>query len=607
MRTYFSWNSEDTFLQNKGKAVCATTENEGESTVPLLNMDFSNMSDGKSEDGVAKSKHIKDFTSPSRQSNSRDGRISPVSKTSIDAEGMTADPIPDGLSIQDKKILLVAREIDLMGMGRYQWYIWTLCGLGYFLDLLWAQAFGLIAPVMQREMGISDTQLGRLFTVVNAGLTVGAFVWGVLVDIIGRKWAFNGTVFITSIFGICMAIPSSYNGLLVLVAFTGFGIGGNIPIDTTIALEFLPQKNRFMLALLSIFQPIGVVVCSGTAYGFIPNFSCATDLKSCKANDLTPGAECCSKKDNMGWRYLLYTLGSISLLVFLMRFFIFTFQESPKYLLSKNRDVDAFRVLENIAKTNRKTLTITIEDLRALDNQDDIQSPISTTSGNARLQGGKVPGDSTLRQKIKRELNRIGVLFKTKQMARVTILVWIIYAFDYWGFSVSGAFLPTILARKGLEKAVGYSATYRNFVIIYTPGIVGVGLGALMVKVSRTGRRISMIVSSALMATSFFLFAAVNTQAANVGLSVMEYFFQSMFNSVLYGWTPEAFPASVRGTASGMASCWGRLFSIFSPLIAAKLLAMSLNGPLFLAGAGTFVACLGVICLPDNVMRGNEI
>lgn len=200
-----------------------------------------------------------------------------------------------------------------------------------------------------------------------------------------------------------------------------------------------------MLALLSIFQPIGVVVCSGIAYGFIPKFSCATDLKSCKANDLTPGAECCSKQDNMGWRYLLYTLGSISLLVFLMRFFIFTFQESPKYLLSKNRDVDAFRVLENIAKTNRKTLTITIEDFRALDNLDDVQSPISTTSGNARLQGGKVPGDSTLRQKIKRELKRIGVLFKTKQMARVTILVWIIYAFDYWGFSVSGIHSHTLL------------------------------------------------------------------------------------------------------------------------------------------------------------------
>ena len=68
MRTYFPWNSEDIFLKNRGKVVCDTTENERESTIPLLNMDISNLSDGKSEDGVAKSKHVNGLTSPSAQS-----------------------------------------------------------------------------------------------------------------------------------------------------------------------------------------------------------------------------------------------------------------------------------------------------------------------------------------------------------------------------------------------------------------------------------------------------------------------------------------------------------------------------------------------------------
>ena len=92
-----------------------------------------------------------------------------------------------------------------MGMGRYQWYIWSLCGLGYFLDLLWAQAFGLIASPLQHELGftgewprccqrsnrakspnmVTDAQLGNIFTAFSAGLTAGAFVWGILVDIIG--------------------------------------------------------------------------------------------------------------------------------------------------------------------------------------------------------------------------------------------------------------------------------------------------------------------------------------------------------------------------------------------------------------------------------------
>jgi hypothetical protein len=61
----------------------------------------------------------------------------------------------EGLSLYEKKSLLIQRELDAMGMGKYQWYIWSLCGLGYFLDLLWAQAFGLIATPLQKELGFN--------------------------------------------------------------------------------------------------------------------------------------------------------------------------------------------------------------------------------------------------------------------------------------------------------------------------------------------------------------------------------------------------------------------------------------------------------------------
>jgi hypothetical protein len=44
-----------------------------------------------------------------------------------------------------------------------------------------------------------------------------------------------------------------------------------------------------------------------------------------------------------------------------------------------------------------------------------------------------------------------------------------------------------------------------------------------------------MVIPSALMATSLFLFVAANTQASNIGLNVLEYFFQSMINAVLHG------------------------------------------------------------------------
>ena len=71
--------------------------------------------------------------------------------------GAGEDPEMDGLTLYEKKALLVNRELDSHGMGKYQWYIFFLCGFGYFLDLMWAQAFGLVASPLQEELGFSST------------------------------------------------------------------------------------------------------------------------------------------------------------------------------------------------------------------------------------------------------------------------------------------------------------------------------------------------------------------------------------------------------------------------------------------------------------------
>lgn len=35
-----------------------------------------------------------------------------------------------GLTLYEKKAALVNRELDSHGMGRYQWWIWAMCGFG---------------------------------------------------------------------------------------------------------------------------------------------------------------------------------------------------------------------------------------------------------------------------------------------------------------------------------------------------------------------------------------------------------------------------------------------------------------------------------------------
>ena len=85
-----------------------------------------------------------------------------------------------------------------------------------------------------------------------------------------------------------------------------------------------------------------------------------------------------------------------------------------------------------------------------------------------------------------------------------------------------GTYLPTILALKNGSISVTLDQTYKNYMAIYAPGIVGVVLGAMMYRVPRLGRQLTMIISAALMGISIFVFSAVNTQASNIGLNMME-------------------------------------------------------------------------------------
>lgn len=122
----------------------------------------------------------------------------------------------------------------------------------------------------------------------------------------------------------------------------------------------------------------------------------------------------------------MYTLGGISLSVFLLRFVVFTFEESPKFLLSKGKDEEAIAVLQSIAKTNKRECQITLDTFAELEDASGVQD---SGGGNAK---------TTFKEKAHAEGRRLRTLFSSATLTRLTILVWIIYAFDYWGFSVAG-------------------------------------------------------------------------------------------------------------------------------------------------------------------------
>jgi MFS family permease len=83
---------------------------------------------------------------------------------------------------------------------------------------------------------------------VYVGMLLGALFWGMSGDIIGRRFAFNVSLFLCSAFTVVAGAAPSWISLAVFIALLGFGGGGNLIMDTTVFIEYLPSKKQWVLS-----------------------------------------------------------------------------------------------------------------------------------------------------------------------------------------------------------------------------------------------------------------------------------------------------------------------------------------------------------------------
>jgi MFS family permease len=176
----------------------------------------------------------------------------------------------------------------------------------------------------------------------NIGLLAGAMFWGFGCDIFGRRLAFNLTLGVTAVFGLIAAGSPNFAAIGCFAALWSFGVGGNLPVDSAVFLEFLPGSHQWLLTVLSVDWALAQVVATLVAWGLLGNYTCQENTV-------------CHRSQNMGWRYFVIVMGIISLIEFIVRFAFFTVYESPKYLMGKGRDEEAVKVVHEVARRNGKT------------------------------------------------------------------------------------------------------------------------------------------------------------------------------------------------------------------------------------------------------------
>ena len=447
----------------------------------------------------------------------------------------------------------------------------------------YSQGASLTLPSLSAEFDISEKDVRYTTSALFLGLSLGSFIWGIGSDFLGRRLPFNSTLFVASLFGIMSAYAQTWGGVCFFYAAMGFGVGGSLPVDGALFLEFLPGASSSLLTMLSIWWPIGQLISSLTAWFFVAQWPA-----------------------NQGWRYLMVTIGIVTFTLFVIRFVIFRMFESPKFLLNQGRQDEAVAVIHGIAYRNntRTWLTSKILDEVAGEDTDMPSTPGDSSKSSRQLSAklGKFSSSSKIRE-----------LFKTRQLGLSTILIWWAWATIGMGYPLFNAFLPQYFARYTnasieSETSIISAETYRNYAITSICGVPGSILAAWLVEQNSRflGRKGTLASSTFVSAIFLFAFVVFGTSSTlQLIFSCAGAFSQNIMYGVLYAYTPEIFPTPVRGAGTGVASFLNRVTGLIAPILAANVPGDAAATPIYMSAVLIFLAFVGICYIPIET-RGTQ-
>ncbi|WP_425423376.1 MFS transporter [Shimazuella kribbensis] len=148
-----------------------------------------------------------------------------------------------------------------------------LAGLGFLFDSMDVGILSFVLAALKTDWHLSVQEIGWIGSVNSIGMAVGAFVFGLLADRIGRKPVFMITLLLFSVASGLSALTTTLWAFICLRFIMGMGLGGELPVATTLVSESVPAEKRGrMVVLLESFWAVGWLVAAVISYFVIPQY-----------------------------------------------------------------------------------------------------------------------------------------------------------------------------------------------------------------------------------------------------------------------------------------------------------------------------------------------
>jgi putative MFS transporter len=428
---------------------------------------------------------------------------------------------------------LIGKRLDRLPPGKFHARMLCLIGAGMFFDGFDIYLAAGVLGALVRE-GVSNVDTNAWFiSATFSGMTLGAWLAGVLGDRYGRRFSYQ---FNLAIFGLASIAAAFAPNIIWLTGFRfvmGLGLGAEIVIGYGTLSEFMPPAIRGRYAaLLAVFTNSALFVATFGGFLIIPY---------------------------LGWRWMFAIAGMGAGVVWLMRK---NMPESPRWLESKGRFAEAERITRHIE-----------QDLVGMPDQ-------AVAMDQGQVRAAAVASAPVM---------PLSTLFKGRMLKRTVtgIVINIVNNLITHGFIT---WMPTFFIAEGLT--VTRSLGYTTVMTLGAP--VGALLGYTLS--DTLGRKRGIVVFSFVALVLGLIYPQVTSAYAVMGTGfclVATIFILGALS--IAGYVPELFPTEIRMRGVGLCSTTGRLANVGIPFLIAFLYnSAGVTGVLELISAGLLVQGLVV-------------